>query len=354
MLENIKLQKAIVHEVLNAVKLETVKPNHSTTLVELDENGKKLISDRLVKLLGSESHCEEMIVSDDSAGSTFQTTVALLDMTAKEFSAASASLADRLSAIQNGGIKEGLGIFLQGTCVEDNTTKRWIAFVKADPDRGLIKELQEGKITLRYVSDLIMGAQQRLLKVVFFIESDAKPAGEGADRKGDEFSIRLYDHLLSNTGEGTAAQYFYSTFLGLKPAENSAKLCRLFFEKTKQFTDELAADSSEKVAFRGHLFSYLSSEKQQISATEFAETYIPRQHRRAYLNKMKQEKFPDNAVRRDVALIKAKLKKQSMRFTSKVLIVGNDDALQKSVIFGQVVQIKGEEWTELQIKGKLE
>lgn len=151
-----------------------------------------------------------------------------------------------------------------------------------------------------------------------------------------------------------AALYFYASFLGLKPAENSAKLCRDFYEMTREFTDDMSTDDSEKVTFRGHLASYLRSEKEQISAREFPETYLPRHHRRAYLNKMKSSKFPDITVRRDIRLIKTRLKKQSLKFTSKIVIVGSDDALQKSVIFGNIVHENDEDWTELKIKGKLE
>lgn len=354
MLENLKLDRIIVHEVLTASDFRKRKPKHSGTTIEVNAEGKELICQRLVEAIGSASHCEEMLVADESETSSFQSIVGLLDSKAENFASTTASLSDRLSGAQTGGsVKEGLGVFLQGTGMEDGQELRWTAILKADPDQGMVSEVENEKIVLRYVANLIMGAQQRLLKVALFTEV-TKPQQSTARREGTDFSIKLYDHLLNKTGRGESAQYFYFSFLGLKPAENSAKWCRLFFEKTREFTDSLSADDEEKVKFRGHLVSYLRSEREQISAKAFADDYIPAHHRAAYLKTMKTAEFPTHAVHRDISLIKSKLRKQSLHFTSKITLVGSDDALQKAVQFGSVVDVDGEDWTELKIKGKLE
>ncbi|MEQ1748092.1 MAG: nucleoid-associated protein [Prosthecobacter sp.] len=355
MLENLKLEQVVVHEVITAADLHNKKkPTYGNSTIEMNTEGRQLICDRLVDSIGSASHCEEMLVSDAGAGSPFQSIAGLLDQNPKEFVSTTASLATRLSEVQTAGsIKEGLGVFLQGTGEHEGEKLRWIAIIKADPDRGLMKVVKGSKITLQYVANLIMGAQQRLLKVAMFVEQIPPQKGSPL-RDGSDFSIKLYDHLLSNNGRGASAMYFYLAFLGLKPADNSAKQCRLFFEQTREFTDALSTDDAEKVTYRGHLTSYMRSEKAQISVKDFAETYLHKDFRRAYTKKMREAKFPDHAVRRDIRLIKSKLKRQSLRFTSKIMLVGPDDAIQKSVLFGEGEILNGEHWTELKIRGHLE
>lgn len=354
MLENLKLKRVVVHEVLTAADLRKRKPNHSVETIELDDDGKELICERLVASIGSDSHSEEMLVSNSGNDVPFQLIAKLLEEKDKGYISTTAGLADRLSDAQTmGSIKAGLGVFLQGIGDKEGETLRWIAIIKADPDRGFVKEIVGKKISLRFVADLVMGAQQRMLKVAFFVE-DVRESKDTSHRDSSDFTIKVYDHLLSNSGRGTSALYFYASFLGLKPAENSAKVCRDFYEKTRELTDELSNDDEEKLTYRSHLVSYLRSEKDQISAKEFADTYLPQRHRLAYMRKMKAAKFPDHAVRKDIRLIKTRLKKQSLKFTSKIVIAGSSEAIQKSVVLGQIVQLNEEDWTEVKIKGRLE
>lgn len=354
MIENLKLERVVVHEVLTAAEAVTRGPNHAEALVDMSKQGQDLICQRLSDAVGSVSHCEEMIAANNDEDSPFQKVAALLSEKSDLFVTKTASLADRLTEVQvAGSVKPGIGVFLQGTGVHDGKKVRWLSIIKADPDRALMTDTSGPHITLSYVANLIMGAQQRLLKVAFFVELTAKPAGSKLHEPSD-FLIKIYDHLLSNTGRGSSAIYFYSSFLGLKPADNSAKLCRVFYETTREFTDDISKDDAEKALFRGHLVSYLRSEKRQISVKDFAESYLQDRFHDAYKRKMRSVKFPSHAVARDIALIKSKLKRHAFKFTSKIVVTGSAEDFESSVQFGDLVVKNGEEWTELAIKGKLE
>lgn len=173
MLENLILERVVVHEVLTAANLSKRKTNHSSTTVDLDDDGKELICDRLIDSIGSSSHCEEMLVADNSIGSAFQLIASIFDQKGKAFIATTAGLADRLSGVQAmGSIKDGLGVFLQGTGEEDGVKMRWVAIINGRSRSRVCEGSQQKKITLRYVANLIMGAQQRMLKVAFFIENE--------------------------------------------------------------------------------------------------------------------------------------------------------------------------------------
>lgn len=354
MIENLKLERVVVHEVLTATEAHTKNPRHANSLVDISEDGQDLICQRLAEAIGNASHCEEMVPSNSGEGSAFQKVAALFSERADAFVSKTGELADRLTEVQvAGSIKAGIGVFLQGTGDFEGRKVRWLALIKADPDRALMTDTNGPKITLSYVANLILGAQQRLLKVAFFVELSAKTSGTKLHEPTD-FSIKIYDHLLSNTGRGSSAAYFYSLFLGLKPADNSAKLCRIFYETTREFTDGISNTDTDKAIFRGHIVSYLRREKSRISVREFAENYLPDKFHAAYKRKMRAAKFPSHTVARDVSLIKNKLNRHSFKFTSKIVITGSADDFEKSVQLEGTVLKGEEEWTKLSIKGKLE
>lgn len=357
MLESLTLERVAIHEVVPASDLQNDVAIETTELLALNDAAKRLICDRLVSCTGSNSHCVDVEVENHAEGSAFQKCVSLLDSPPATFSTTSASLARALSQVQiSGSIKAGLGVFLQGTGWQDNTEVRWICVMKADPDRGLVKKVTGTTIELQYVSDLIMSAQQRLLKIAFIVEELRNEASEAAQeiRDPSDFSLRVYDHLMSTTGRGTAAQYFYSAFLGCRLADNSAKQTRDFYEQTRKFIDSVSTDAAQRVEMRGHLVSYLKSQNSVISASKFAEDYLPEENQAAYKEKMKAAGIPDNGISKDNALLKTRLKKQTLRFSSKVFLYGSPEQIKDSIKFEASITKGGKKWTRLLIEGELE
>lgn len=355
MLENLQITRAIVHEVVSAAQYASKGTPPSQQILVPTGETMRLICERLAEATGSASHCVDVHVERAEAGQAFQRMASLLAADDQEFIAQTAKLASMLSQAQTvGAVKAGVGVFLQGTGELENETVPWTAVIKADPDRGLIKRATARGITLEFVSDLILGAHQRLLKVAFMVEEQAYSGDPGEPRDPDDFSIRVYDHLMSTTGRNEGARYFYSGFLGCKIAATAPKETRQFFERTKEFIDATFTDPADKVAFRGHLVSYLRSQRGQIGSREFADDYLPQVHRSAYKRMMRESGFPTHAVSKDTSLIERRLKKSSLRFSSKLMIVGPADVLANSVKIGDSVQQGGVEWTQLLIKGTVE
>lgn len=194
---NIDISRVIVHEVVRASQVAERPPILNDELVKLDRKGTSLVGKRLIATVASGSHCVDVTVDDSTIGSPFDHATTMLDAKDAQFIEASRHLARALSSAQTAGpIKAGSAIFVQGVCVADGEKSRFLAIIKADSDQALVKQITDENISLAFVGDTLLGESQRLIKIAFFIE-DEKSAGK--KRSPDEFSVRVFDHLMQNS-----------------------------------------------------------------------------------------------------------------------------------------------------------
>jgi hypothetical protein len=217
--ENLSIRRLIVHEVVLASALNNnQQPVMSQALTQLDPAGLTLVSRRLAEALGTESHSIAVQIEDSAAGSTFQLATGLLDAKEPDFVVTSQQLAMKLSRAQTiGSIKSGVVVVIDATVGPDAVSRRLAVIVKAESDAAFVKKnLQQG-VTLEFVKEMVFGAQQRLFKVGAFLEN----TGAATPAAADDFEVIVYDHQMNIKGEGSAAQYFYSTFLGATMAAST-------------------------------------------------------------------------------------------------------------------------------------
>jgi hypothetical protein len=69
---------------------------------------------------------------------------------------------------------------------------------------------------------------------------------------------------------------------------------------------------------------------------------------------MEEAGLPSHAVSKDNGLISTRLRKSTMKFSSKLMIVGPPDLLASGVKIEETISEAGSEWTKLLIQGKLE
>lgn len=350
------ITRVIAHEVLRAVELEARPPILSERLIVLDKAGKRLVEKRLVTTVASGSHCVDVTVDDASKGSPFDYSTKMLDSEDQGFIAASRHLAESLSRAQTGGsIKAGSALFVQGTCIADGRGSRFIAIIKADSDQGFYRHVNGEIITLRYVKDMLLGESQRLIKVAFFLEdqcvvrADDHPAGD--PRSPEDFSIKVFDHMLCNSADRNAAIYFYSTFLKCRQAANASRKTKQFYDAAKKFINQMNdVTPTKKVELHGDLIGYLRSNKTIIEPQEFAKDIFPEHHQDAFIN-ICREQGVEEAITKDLGLLKGKLRRRSLKFSSNVTIYAPPDAFRDSV---KIVETSDDGWTSLKIRGTIE
>jgi hypothetical protein len=346
---NLKLDRLIVHEVLRASDLEADRePTYSDAFLELDPNGEQLLCKRLTDALGSDSHSVELAVELDASGSCFDVVTQLLDADGPKFVRLSKDLAARLTNAQQAGtIKAGIAVIIDGTMGGGNGN-RFVIVMKAESDTGFIKERTEKGWLLRFINDLVLGAQQRLFKIGCFTEKT--PGNSGGTRPKEDFDVIVYDHQMSNTGDNNAARYFYGNFLGCRLADNAPRLTRMFYEAVCEFIDGLKLKPQQKMDARSDLVSYLKSQSRHVSVREYAERYLPTAQREPFTKRFRSINFPSRPVPKDLKTIKRKLQVRRIIFSSKVKISAPEEG------FHSLVQIKDvkDGWTNVRIKGSLE
>lgn len=350
---NLRLNRIIVHEVLLAADLDEGRsPQQSDLFLELDPNGESLLAKRLTDALGSDSHSVELTVDVDREGSTFDLISKLPDAKDDDFICISKELALLLTKAQNAGtIKSGICVVLAGTMGSTSNLHRFVAVLKAESDAGFVKEITEKAVVLKYINDMVLGAQQRLYKIGCFVETKPPTPGENGDvRSTDDFVVVVYDHQMSNTGDSNAARYFYGTFLGCRLADNSQRLTRVFYEETSKHIDEAKLTTQIRVELKNHLVSYLKSQENLINARTFADRYLPESIHDTYFARIKKAGFPGRDVSKDNHQIRRKLQVRRIFFSSKVRISAPEEN------FCEVVQIgeTKEGWITVKIKGELE
>ncbi len=348
--KNLKLDRIIVHEVLLASDLEANRqPALSDDFIEIDPAGEQLLCKRLVDALGSESHSVELAVELDEDGSSFQLATQLLDAKKAAFIKGSQELAKRLTQAQvSGAVKAGIAVIVTGSMGSDGSPARFVVILKAESDAGFIKQKGPKGVSLAFITDLVLGAQQRLYKVGCFVEK-VRAAAAGARSKAD-FDVVVYDHLMSSTGKSEAARYFYGTFLGCRLADSASRLTKIFFDETRSFIDSLRTNPKQRMELRTHLVSYMKSEEPHISTRHFAERYLPNDLHQSYDQAMRRARFPARNVSKDNKHIRRSLQLRRVVFTSKVRIVASEED------FGDKVKILDEAngWTNVKIAGTLE
>ena len=351
--ENLKLNRIIVHEVLLASDLDAErKPSYSDEFIELDPKGAQLLNKRLTDSLGSHSHSVELNVELEDEGSSFDIVTQLFDAKNDAFIRLSKDVAARLTNAQNTGtIKAGIAVVVDGTIGSNAKPTRFVAVIKAESDSAFIKEKTAKGVLLKFISEMVLGAQQRLYKIGCFVESTRRTSADGDGvRSKNDFEVIVYDHQMSNTGDNNAARYFYGTFLGCRLAENAPRLTRIFYEQTSTFINALNVSAEKRVETRQHLVSYLKSQDGHISVKEFAERYLHKDMHEAFSERFKSVNFPTRNVTKDIATIQRRLQIRRMMFTSKVRITAPEDGFEGLI---KIIE-ETPEFTTVRISGALE
>jgi hypothetical protein len=348
---NVDITRVIAHEVVRASQIAERPPVLSDDLVILDEKGKALVGRRLVDTVASGSHCVDVTVDDSSVGSPYDRASSMLDADDAGFVTHSQNLANSLSSAQTAGpIKSGSAMFVQGTCSADGNASRFLAIIKADSDQALYKRVTGESITLTYVSDMLLGESQRLIKIAFFIEDAAVDGATPAPRNPDDFSVKVFDHLMQTSGDGDAAAYFYQTFLKCKLSHNAARQTKHFYEVVRSFIEEMPVSQADRVAFHGDLISYLRQNRATLEPRTFAQDVLPQAYQDSFVRKCREAGITQ-AFSKELDLVKGKLRRQSVKFSSNVTLYAPSD------VFRDAVQIAGnteDGWTELRIRGSIE
>ena len=210
---NLRIDNIIAHEVYKrSITGAIVPPKCSMGCTALNPSGKSTMQDRIVGSLGNESHCIEMSIVQDDAASTYEVCRKMLIADTNAFIRLSADLAHKLTQSQTSqNIPGGILVVFHG--LVGNQNHKYIGIIKAELHGGFNLQETRDNLLLQYLADLFLTPQQRLYKIALFIETS------GADNNDsitpDDFTVLVYDYIMTRSETRQAAKYFYETFLYL-------------------------------------------------------------------------------------------------------------------------------------------
>jgi hypothetical protein len=234
-------------------------------------------------------------------------------------------------------------------------SRRYIAVIKADSDQGFSRAVRNESITLTYINDMILGASQRLFKVALFIEypeySNRTPRADNPERRTpEEFLVKVFDHLLQNSGDRPASQYFYNAFLKCRQADNASRLTKKFFETVRDYIESMPVEAAEKIELRGDLIGYMRGNRTTVEPREFALEILPPEHQDNLIRRCREAGI-DTSVSKNLELLKGKLRRQSVKFSSNVTIYAPPEVFRESI---RIERPSVDGWTNVRIRGLAE
>lgn len=112
----------------------------------------------------------------------------------------------------------------------------------------------------------------------------------------------------------------------------------------------MSIDQAEKVELRGDLISYLRGNRTTLEPRTFAQAVLPEANQDAFVRKCRASGI-DQAISKDLALLKGKMRRQSVKFSSNVTLYASPEVFKEAV---KITGTSDDGWTELKIRGEVE
>lgn len=349
---DMQILRMVAHTVYARGKGNVKKaPDYSEEIIRLDQESVDLLQLRITEALGNRSHGVNMSIARATPESFMQRAAAVMGGDEADFLGTSKIFAHDLTEAQtNPRWPGGVLIVLSGRI--GAPSKRFVAVIKAETDKGFNVVEEGGRIQLRLIKKMLLSETQRLYKVGILIElADVAPDENGL-KNADNYLAFLFDHLLTSSETGKAAAYFYDAFLGMKISTSSRYQTKVFFEESKSFINNSDLTDDDRYNLREALRAELKNHVPTLNLEEFAERAFPEELRDAYIAHLTGKGFPSQSIVKDTEYIKHQLKKpRNVTFTSGVLIrVPSDHDFREMV----EIQENVGDYTQVRIKGAVQ
>lgn len=324
-----------------------VSPNYGKGLILLDGTALDAFRARVVAAFKNNSQCMEMSIRQYAAGSAVAIGSELGRLADSDFISASRHFADALAAAQTSRtIPGGLAVVFDGTVGYPATS--FFAVMKAELHEGFLKT---SDLQAHFVSDLFLSPKTKLYKIGFFISDGLVPCLP----LPSGWRPFVYDSSMTATQRDAAATYFYSNFLGLDIPVNSAQQVRQFFDSTKSFIAASKLDQEGKTDLFNVLYSYLKVDQSNtIQVSDFADRFMSPDMADEYKKEMLKQRFTTAAVAKDLSEVQGSLRLRRFRFPRSITLSGPAEAVRDLVSVSQIAGDRGEEWTQVTVRGRIE
>ncbi len=270
----------------------------SNQLLNLDDDSKQIIKERLLTAFGRQSKSFELEIEDDGVDSCFNLIRSLHQADDAQFVHISIEIAELLADSQRQQSIPG-GFLLVVHCIYDE--KPLFVLIKAEPHNALgVTEMD-----VHSIKDIILSPEQKLYKAVYYEQKVLAQQNDNLSK--DNFRVVLFDSII-NTNR-SIAQYFYKNFLGLTISSNAELQTSSFYKKME---DQIWGKLDGIQAFNASDLlraEILNSAKVSVNPHEVITNIIPAESRDDFLSVISQ--FPQSFVKK-TSLIDTALGKKSI------------------------------------------
>lgn len=346
-LENLSVRRASLHEVHRRADDKTiVPPTYATRLFELDVAGLAVFERRVLQAFQSDAKCMRMTISSHHTGTVAAIGAELVHANDETFVARSTAYADLLATAQTSrAYPGGLVVNFDGTV--GYPARRFFGIMKAEMHEAFLKG---DNLQARYVDSVFLSPKTKLYKIGLFVALDEPPRPLPTG-----WAAIVYDSQLTAAERDRAALYFHETFLGLTFPENSAQQTKNFYHKTREFIAAAPVPEEAKVDLYNGLYAYLKLDRSPtVQVATFATRFMDDELGDEYCKHMRREKFPEEAIQKDLSEIAARMRTRKLRFGSHITLSGPAEAINDQVNIAPIEGPSGEQWTQVTVHSRIE
>lgn len=190
-----------------------------------------------------------------------------------------------------------------------------------DPQDGARMVWDGDRCDIHRLSELMLTRQTRLYKIAYFEAqgpADDDPVGYLAD---------------SQSGQKRASDYFLQDFLCCKYPESPQEATATAYSATMAFLNESEPNPERRAQYTIALVSELASADRHFVPQSFAHRHMDGNDRPDYENFLLEREgiAADAAIRKDVTLIKNRLKVTTLGFEGGINVIGSSEAFSDFV-----------------------
>lgn len=279
----------------------------SDRLLNLDDDCKSIIKERLVTAFGRQSKSFELEIENDGVNTCFDYVNSFQGSNNDQFISISVNIAHALADSQRQPRIPG-GFLMVVECLYNG--KALYVIIKAEPHAALgVTEMN-----IQTIKNIILSPEQKLYKAVYY--EQMREVEDGVRLSKSDYRVVLFDSNVNSSN--SLAQYFYQDFLGLSILGNSKLQTALFYHKMNEKIwdsmrgmEAINASDALRVAVNNNA-------NVTINPHELITSVIPLNYRDVFLSDLLEE-FP-RSFSRDTSLIDTRLEKKTITLSEEVRI----------------------------------
>ena len=304
------INRMVMHRIVaKSVDEEQATVEYNDTLISIDREIQKILTDRLSQSFGKSSKSFELSIENDGDGSTFSFIKDLVNKNDDEFITISHDIADLLADAQGkkGNVPGGYLLIID--CTNYNSHPVYV-IMKAESHNAL--NIIDN--TAEALQNIILSPAQKLYKSAVF-----EHIGDTDLLTKKDFKVFLFDSQFSSGAK--LASYFYKYFLGLTISGNASIETKNFYNLMISTAEAANADNVDIINhIKDQVVSLLTSEATTISPRDVILDIVPEAQRDLYIRKVSNE-FEGSFVK-DVSLLGHQLNNRTLKLGQGLKLYG--------------------------------